>query len=197
MIQDAINWVSSQFFALDTEVRDGFADLPDKIMQVELVGLNFNLYVRPSHDGVAITRECDRVPDAIVRGTPIALIKMGIGQRFGGSARSDDIEIIGDAEFVHQINTLMKKFRIDWEEILAQILGDRVAQPVGSCVRTATDTAKRSAQSMQENITEYLQEEIRLLPSREAVNDFMMDVDELRDRVERLEAFIRHKEIGA
>lgn len=197
MIQDAFKWVSGSFFSLDTEVRDECASLPDKIMQIELLGLNTSFYVQPRRDGLEISLSCDRTPDAIVRGTPIAIIKMGVVQRFGGQPRSDDIEIVGDAEFVHQINMLMKKFRIDWEELLAQVLGDRVAQPVGSCVRAASATVKQSTQSMQANITEYLQEEISLLPPREAVNDFMTAVDELRDRVERLEAFIRHKEGGA
>jgi len=194
MIQQAFKWVCSQFFSLDTEVRDEFADLPDKVMQVELVGLDCSFYVRPSRDGLAYSLDSDRAADAIVRGTPIALMKMSIMQRFGGTARTDDIEILGDAEFVHQINTLMKKFRIDWEEFLARAVGDRVAQPVSSWTRAATDSAKQSAQSMQANITEFIQEEIRILPPREEINDFMAEVDEMRNRVERLEAQIRLQE---
>ncbi|MDQ2993724.1 MAG: hypothetical protein M3R00_02085 [Pseudomonadota bacterium] len=191
MISEFSQWVSGQFFALDPELRDEFAQLPDKIMQVEFVGFWVSIYLRPTPDGIVFARTVEGAPDAIIRGTPLALMKMGIVQRFGGDARSADIEIQGDAEFVHQMNILMKKFRIDWDEILANIVGDRVAQPVSSWARASVREAGRVAQAMQENLTEYIQEEIQLLPPREAVDDFMADVDAMRDRVERLEALIR------
>jgi ubiquinone biosynthesis accessory factor UbiJ len=43
---------------------------------------------------------------------------------------------------------------------------------------------------MQLNMTEFLQEELRVVPSKNELDDFFNDVDELRLSVERLQAHI-------
>ena len=50
---------------------------------------------------------------------------------------------------------------------------------------------------MEQNITEYLQEESRALPSRYEVESFRSKVDTLRDDVDRLAARIQRLEAGS
>ena len=116
----------------------------------------------------------------------MSLAVMGLSQKLDWVAKPRGVEIEGDAELVHELTLLMKKFRIDWEELIAKAVGDRVAQQVGSHFRALGDYGADASQRFQSSAIEYLQEELRLLPPHEEVQDFMADVDELRDRVERL-----------
>ena len=51
-------------------------------------------------------------------------------------------------------------------------------------------TGERLGRSVSDNLSEYLTEESRLLPHHFEVEDFLDDVDQLRDAVDRLEARI-------
>ena len=46
---------------------------------------------------------------------------------------------------------------------------------------------------MQQNLTEYLQEETKHLPAREEIEDFFDDVDNLKLRLDRLQAKMKIK----
>lgn len=186
MIGNFLDWASGHILGLDPEVQAELAHFAGKIIQVELVGLELSFYCQPTLTGVQILHSTKLSPDAVIRGTPMSLAVMGLNQKFNWISKPRGVEIQGDAELVHAMTSLMKKFRIDWEELIAQAVGDRVAQQVGSHFRAVGDYGADVAQKFQSSAIDYLQEELRLLPPQEEVQDFMTDVDELRDRVERL-----------
>ena len=80
---------------------------------------------------------------------------------------------------------------IDWEEYLSHFVGDIIAHQVGNCVRSFVDWNQQTAATMRQNMTEYLQEEIRYFPPREECQDFFNDVDEFRSDIDRMEARIQ------
>jgi ubiquinone biosynthesis protein UbiJ len=188
MINTLLDWASNKVLSLDPEVQSELASFAGKMIKVELVGLDLAFYLQPTLTGLQCYSTAEKTPDAVICGTPIALAVLGIQQKWGSTARPQGVEIQGDAELVHQLTLLMKKFRIDWEELIAQAVGDRVAQQVGGTVRSLGAYSAELSERFQTSAVEYIQEELRLLPPHEEVADFMSDVDELRDRVERLMA---------
>lgn len=191
MITTLFDWASSQILSFDPEVKSELSSLAGKLIKVELTGLNFSFYLQPTLTGLQCYFSTEKNPDAVIIGTPISLTMQTLNQKFGWPTKPSGVEIQGDASLVHQLTLLMKKFRIDWEEIIAQAMGDRVAQHVGSVVRKMNGYATDITERFQSNAADYIQEELRLLPPQEEVNDFMSDVDELRDRVERLLATLK------
>ncbi|MGB5200150.1 MAG: sterol-binding protein, partial [Sedimenticolaceae bacterium] len=79
---------------------------------------------------------------------------------------------------------------IDWEEQLSRFTGDIAAHEIGRGVRAASREGARMRRSSEQILSEYLTEEARLLPHRFEVEDFIADVDTLRDDAERLAARI-------
>ena len=81
---------------------------------------------------------------------------------------------------------LGKKLIKIWDDLnLTQISGEEVAHHIGSLVNKGNELKKQFSQSVQQNMTEYLQKE---LPSRTELNDFFNNIDELSLRIERLQA---------
>jgi len=191
MITALFDWTANQILALDPEVQSELAALAGKLIEVEWVGTDLSLYLQLTLTGLQSTTARTREPDAVISGTPIALAAMSLSQKWNFIPKPDGVEIRGDAELVHQFTRIMKKFRIDWEELIAKALGDRVAQQVGSKVRAATDYGADVTERLQAHAVLYIQEELRLLPPQEEVADFMCDVDELNNRVERLMALAK------
>ena len=194
MIGSFLDWASGQILGLDPEVQSELAQFAGKIIQVELIGLGFSFYCQPTLTGLRVFNSTELSPDAVIRGTPMSLAVMGINQKVNWVPKPPDVEIQGDAQLVHELTMLMKKFRIDWEELIAQAMGDRIAQQVGSRFRALGDYGTDVGQRLQSSAVEYLQEELRLLPPQEEVRDFLTDIDELRDRVERLLLLAAHSQ---
>ena len=91
---------------------------------------------------------------------------------------------------------LIKYSRPDLEEELSRVIGDVAAHQVGTAARSMLGFAQRAASTFAQNVSEFLQEEGRDVPSRTEADEFIADVDKLRDDVERLEARIAEIERG-
>jgi ubiquinone biosynthesis protein UbiJ len=77
---------------------------------------------------------------------------------------------------------------IDWEDIASQYVGDAVAYQIGLIVGRFKNYKSRSVNNFRLDVSEYLQEESRIVPTKVELDRFMNDVDDLDANVQRLEA---------
>jgi ubiquinone biosynthesis accessory factor UbiJ len=106
------------------------------------------------------------------------------------------VEISGDTHLGHQFGEFMAGLDIDWEEQLSRLTGDVIAHEIGNAARGLLDWGSRQTRTFEQNLQEYLQEELRMTPSRLEIEPFLADVDRLRDDVERLDARISRLQSG-
>ncbi|MBE0493638.1 MAG: hypothetical protein IBX48_04785 [Thiomicrospira sp.] len=76
----------------------------------------------------------------------------------------------------------------DWEEDLAQLIGDPLAFQVGYRVREFKDQTRHIKLDAQQMLSEYLQYELDLLPSCSQVTAFNQKVEQLDSHITELEA---------
>lgn len=185
-IETALN----RYISLDPEALARFSPLEGKIIAIEIIGLNQTLCLFPSADGFLVLSDFDGEADATISGSPIALIKLGLADDpkdllFGG-----EVNLSGDTRLANQFSRLLSQLDIDWEELLAQNVGDIAAHKVGNVLRGVNQWFKRSTGSVSMDAGEYLQEEARLSPSNAELRKFVRQVDEVREGVDRLAAKI-------
>jgi ubiquinone biosynthesis protein UbiJ len=142
---------------------------------------------------VCLAGEYTLEPDVVISGTLVSLLQLA------GSANEDlirrgDLELTGDAHVATQLKKLLVLARPDAEEELSRLVGDVAAHGIGSVVRGIGKWGRDARGVLRQNISEYLQEESRALPSRYEVERFRGRVELLRDDVARLEARIRRLE---
>ncbi len=126
-------------------------------------------------------------PDVVITGSLLTLA--GLSGRTGEQAiRDGSIELSGDAEVAHGFQRLLAYGRPDIEEELSGLVGDAAAHSLGDAARSIGRWGRDARTVIEQNITEYLQEESRALPSRYEVDRFRQQVDVLRDDVDRFEA---------
>jgi ubiquinone biosynthesis protein UbiJ len=102
------------------------------------------------------------------------------------SARQD-VRVTGDTALVSALTAVFSGIQWDVEEDLSRVIGDVAAHrlvQVGSAFR---DWHSRTATNLAESLAEYWTEERPVIAGREAVREFVQDVDALRDDTERLE----------
>ena len=176
---------------LDPETPSRLAPMHGRVIELQLVGTGLSLFMIPEPQGIQLFSAFDGEPDCTLRGTPFDLARMRGSRKSADQLFSGAVEIEGDTHLAHRFGEFLAGLDIDWEEQLSKLTGDLIAHEVGSFARGLLDWGNRQSRTFEQNLQEYLQEELRLLPSRAEVEPFLADIDRLRDDTERLEARIK------
>lgn len=180
----------NRYLRLDPETWKRMTQLDVHCIAIELRGLDLTLYALPNSDGVTITGHCDATPDTTLSGTPIGLARVGLGRQKERALFSGEVEITGDMESGQAFRDILDGMDIDWEEQLSHLTGDMFAHHAGNAVRRAGELLRQGSATAQQNTTEYLQEEMRVLPARIEIENFCADVTKLVMDVDRLAAHV-------
>lgn len=194
----ALEEAMNRYLQLDPAAPEQLAALHGRVLAFEIVGLGQTIFLIPGPQRIQIMARFEGEPDCRLRGTPLALARLGDERGSSEQLFSGGVEISGDTELAHRFGKILGAMDIDWEEQLARLTGDLVAHELGNLVRGGMRWGRESRRTLGLDLKEYLQEELRMVPSRPDVEGFLHEVDEVRDGVERLEARIeRLRRIGA
>ncbi|MGH8114205.1 MAG: ubiquinone biosynthesis accessory factor UbiJ [Rhodanobacteraceae bacterium] len=192
----ALTLALNRLVALDPDTREAIGRLEGHRIDVYLRGpeVAFAIAARGStlqiepppeagHDGSA--------SDFEVKATPGSLLAMVLGR--DGDARSQGrVEIAGDAELARQLQKLARNYKPDFEAAFAAVFGEVVGTTIASALRDAAQWVGDGARHFRDDTIDWLRDEARLTVPHPEMNDFLDDVDDLRERTERLAARVRH-----
>jgi ubiquinone biosynthesis protein UbiJ len=184
----ALEAVLNRYLALDPEGAARLAQLQGRPICIEIKGFGTRLYMVPGANDVQLYGAYAGEPDCLVRGTPIGLARLGLAERKEDSLFGGDVDVEGDTRLAQDLGAFIAGLDVDWEEQLSRLVGDPVAHQVGQGLRSLGQWGRKSAETLTQDLQEYLQEEARLLPTNYEVQAFLDRVDNLRDDVERLAA---------
>ena len=166
--------------------------LQGKSLQIDIEGLT-RIRAGVNHGRLALTKAGDPGADALISGSPPALLQL-----FRGGVNRDPKrpapQIRGDAEIAAQFRELFLLARPDWEEELARFVGDFPARRISEFAQGLRSFAGRVRRTAGENIAEYLQEESRDLVNKTELDEFLQGVDDLRETADRIDARIARLE---
>lgn len=170
-------------FDPDTAGRIG--ELDGRIVEIVFTGIEQSLCVSIHEGSVLLSRIPAREPDLRLKGTPIAFARYIMAPERAEITESG-LKIDGDVGLAQRFVDLLRRLDIDWEEWVSRYVGDVVAYRAGRVAESFRAWARNSTHQVQQDVTEYLQEEIRLLAPRERVQRLMNDIDATHSDVERL-----------
>ncbi|MBI2784970.1 MAG: SCP2 sterol-binding domain-containing protein [Legionella longbeachae] len=176
---------------LDEHMPAKLQTLNNKVLEMIISPLNVNFFILFQNGKILLLDRYDKEADTVIHSSPIGLIRLSLLP--ASKARSlfnDKIRMTGDIELGQHVKKIFDEMDIDWEGHLAHFTGDVVAYQLGSFVRRGMAFKKQFDESIRQNITEYLQEELRITPSKNELEDFFADIDELSLTIERLQAHV-------
>lgn len=186
-LEDAAN----RLLRLDPDTLRRLGDIENKVICIRLNSAKVDhqpeFYFFPSEGGLQMRSQYDGKADVTISGNPPAFMRMVLGQRAKGAFADGEMQISGDLELGQRFQKIIKKLDIDWEEITSHYVGDAVAHQMGNLVRGFRNWRRQAHDTMRQDAAEYLQEEARVLPRKEHIDEFMSAVDVVRAGVDRLE----------
>jgi ubiquinone biosynthesis protein UbiJ len=180
----------NRWLVLDPDTALRLEALDGKVAELHLRGLDFRCFVLADQAGIQVRSTYQGEPDALISATPLTLLAAPLAVRTGESNDypTGDVEISGDVAVGEKFTALLNVLAIDWEEPLSRLVGDFAARRLGNSARALQQWLKRSGNSLEQDLGEYLKEEIRLLPAPVELAKYCADVDALQRRVERIQA---------
>lgn len=172
----------------DESAREELAGLAGRSLLIHVRELDLSLVLRPEADGIRVDNDPESDPDVRLSGgmRDFARNVFGSGDMLGGGIR-----IEGDVGLAQAFARMLQRADFDFEDWLAQRVGDVPAELFGRVARSAWGVVSRAAQTVPEDVSEYLREETRDLVGRYEVDAFTAEVDRLRAEGDRLTARMR------
>jgi ubiquinone biosynthesis protein UbiJ len=181
----------NRYLRLDPDAMTRMAALQQRSIAIELMPLQLTLYVVPGENGLRLRSQLENAPDTVLRGTPLGLAQLGLGSQGGKTLFSGSVTIEGDVETGQAFKAILDDMDIDWEEQLSRLTGDVFAHQLGNTARRAAGVLRNGRHTLERDIGEYLQEELRVLPTRIETENFSADVSRLGMDTDRLAARIK------
>lgn len=187
-LHSTINRAINRYLTLDPETPAKFNELQGQVICIEILGFNKKLYLLPKREGIEVLEAYTAEPDATLSGTPAALFKLGLTDDAAPLLLKGEVEITGNMALGRQFKKILAGMQIDWEELLSKSIGDIPAHQATQALTKFSSWKRQSANTLLENISEYLQEETRDVISAPELEIFYRNADSLRDDVARFEA---------
>ena len=186
-IEQSINLLIQQ----DPKTQTRFARLHGSCVGIYLRGTGIKLYFIPDHGGaLQVASRREGTPDAAIEGSPVDLLRASDKQNSTSQLFAGHVQLHGDTALAQRFSQALADLSIDWEEHLSKWLGDTVAYAVAQRAKKAAGTAGEVSSLVKTNLSEYLTEELRVLPHHFEVEAFVSDLEKTRDERERLSARI-------
>ena len=179
-IERAVN----EWLATDPETARQLVEFEGAVIEVEITTLPLTLRFAPEEGRVRVLDDTEGRPRVRICGGAFELLRFALG-------KSTRLTIEGDVSTAHALQRLIRSGDFDWEELLAQRVGDVAAHEMARVACFVGRNATRSFDRVADAVGEYLREEAQLVPDEREIRGFIENVDALRDRVERLAAQAR------
>ena len=184
----------NRYLALDPATPGRLARLNGRRIDLELVGTGLTLRLGVANHGVQVLSEPQGEPDALLRGTPIAFARLSLAEVPGKELLAGGVTVEGDGGVGQDFGALLGEVDVDWEELVAGLVGDVAAHQLGNVTRDAAAWLRHATGVLRQDLTEYLQEETAALPTRLEVEHLLDEIDTFRSDVDRVAARLRKLE---
>ena len=176
-----------------TPARELCTELRDRVLALRVTNSALAMYIIVGPDQVFLSGDYGDEPDVVISGSLLALARLA-SPAGDTVVRGDAVELGGDVILARKFQTLLRYARPDLEEELSGLVGDAAAHGIGELVRNVSQWGREAGSTLQQNVSEYLQEESRTVPSRYEAEVFRDHVYTLRDDVARFEARLKQVE---
>jgi len=190
MLTSQIQALIDRHVAGSPRARQLLSQLDGHRMQIVARLTPWHVVLHASNGRLLVSRGEPAQADVTLSGTPFSLLAL-LREEPADVIRRGDVDIAGDAELATGFQELLQLLRPDLEAGLARVVGDIPAYGAGSLLRKALDLGRSSLRTQAMNAGEYLAHERRVLVPRAEAEEFLQQVDILRERADRLAARVQ------
>ncbi|WP_374348392.1 SCP2 domain-containing protein [Chitinimonas sp.] len=169
----------NHLLAQRADLRDTLAHHAGRSAQIAVPPLRLGFTV--GADG--LLESSKESPAASITIAPWLLPRLALGD----AAAAREVRLDGDAALAADLARVLQALDWDAEHDLARLIGDIPAHRLAETARSLIGDPRVIARNLAETTVEFLQDEVPLLATQQAVAWFSAEVDTLRDDVARMQ----------
>ncbi len=185
LIASTLEMLINQALKFDSPSLQTLNQLSGQIICIELSGLDLKFTLFPDNQGIIILSDYEGEVDVHIKAAPFTLLNL-LRQPETTLSNNPDVIIDGKMSIAQQLLHFLKGLDIDWEKQVAQWLGDFPAHKLGTLFQQCQAYTHERLNALPLNLSKYLQEKTRFLPSRAEMEHFLKAVNGLHDDLDRL-----------
>jgi len=182
----ALEQALNRVLALDPDTQAAISKLDQRRIQLALEAPAIALEISVESNQLRVGPVQDSEADLGIRSTISGALSQLPFFRSSNAAPVGKVRINGDAELARQLQALAKNFDPDWDKPFADAFGVIIGPQIAKTLREAFKQGASFAKKFSQDGVDYLTEESRDVVSGAEQTAFNEDVDDLRDRAERI-----------
>jgi len=192
MLLEMVELACNQALEHAPGARSTLQGLSGKVIMLKVKQLDQSITIIPQPFGLELSPE--PAPDAAVTlaATPKALLKIVRLGLENAELEPGELEIHGDPIIAQKAASIASSLDVDWEELLAEHMGDMPASLLGQGLLMAKTAAKTGGAKFKSRVNKALREDLGLIAEADQVEGYLDDVDELRAAVDQLEIRLKN-----
>lgn len=172
----------------DPASKNKIASIQD-ILAIHCTHPKISLYCRGSDKGVRIQCHCDEdITTSITGSLPDLLLLLQEPTTLSGS----DVDLSGKVPLLQKWQQVLKQLDIDLEGAMSDVIGDIAAPIAADAIYGSFKWFFQQKKECERLSTEYLVEELKLLPSKVEMEDLTKQARQLVEDIDRLETKINN-----
>ena len=171
--------------ALDADTRAQLAALHGRVCCIRVTAPQVTLYLLPDETGLHVRSQYDGAVDVSLSGSVSAFARLAVQGRHSSVMTDGGVRVQGDAELGQQLQKILGQLDLDWEELMARVIGDLPARSAANLLRGVGGWVRQTAELERENLADYLREERKILATEVAMQRFEKSLSQLRAGVDR------------
>ena len=176
--------------ALDDETQQRLKALNGRAIAIDFSGVGVAMRIAVENDRLQVGPAFAADADLKLRASPASFLAMAFRRSESTALPAGRVEISGDAELARRIEKLARNFQPDIEEAFTRVFGDVIGYQIAQAFKRAFDWSRESAKNLLQDSADFLRDESRDLVAPAEMEQFLDEVDTLRDDTDRLEARI-------
>lgn len=187
MLTEAIENLLNRNLGSSPQARESCAALKGRRLKVIVNGLGLAIGCESLGDSLRLSRSAEGEFHAEVEGSPVNLLALA-GPDPGRVLKSGAVRVRGEIELLQRYRDLVMLLRPDIEEELARLIGDAPAHKLAGLAQAFLAFGRRSTETAVRNTAEFFAHETGDLVPRAEGEAFFVEVDRLREDVDRAAA---------
>ena len=158
MLALALETAINQVLQMDIESPSRVKKLENRLLQLDLEGLNITLFFTFKYGNVRVRLEANGESDTIISGTPLALFSMVEPEDAEWGLPDSKVQINGDASLARDLERIFSKLDPDWESPLTGILGEVAGYQAAQGIRQGVENARETARNASKIWSEFIKD---------------------------------------
>ena len=159
-----------------------FTDLAEKIIKLRIDDISYDIYLELSENSITLSESSDEF-DVEIKSSLANYLLFIISR--GSSSYSSKIIINGDVDTASKFNSILSDSE-NIKFIIAKLVGEKKFIFLEKMYGLVSDNIGILSSDMENSIRDYIVFDLDLVPTKDEINNYLNEVDDLNSRTEKL-----------